>query len=89
MGKIGKMGNHEAIWIIVQTLDSHWSDAALRVLREMDESAVVMLIRSLDGENETIKRGAIRALGAIGSKKATEPLIAMLEKIFPDNILEG
>ena len=51
---------------------------AIERLVDMGAPAVPELIAALDGPNKRIARGAIEALGRIGDRRATGPLIALL-----------
>jgi len=51
---------------------------AIESLVDMGAPAVRELIAALDGPNRRIARGAVEALGAIGDRRATGPLTALL-----------
>lgn len=58
---------------------------ALRAIKPKQDTAIDALIRLLAADDPLLQMHAILALGFIGDKRATEPLLRMAAKEFPDD----
>jgi len=78
---LGKIGNKRAISPLVEALGNPNAPDVATALAMFGEPAVDPLIEALKGPSNSYQLdGAIIALGLIGDKRATEPLIEIMKK---------
>lgn len=80
---LGKINDASAVEPLIQALkDEDWQVQANagRALVKIGEVSTDSLIKALDNDNNSIKRGAALALGGIRDPRAVEPLIASFQK---------
>jgi len=79
---LGRIGETSAIEPLIEALDSgdlNPSNAAPYALASIGKPAVPSSIQALKSPNSMIRRGAVKALGMIGDKRAVIPLIQALD----------